>query len=237
MKTAQLACAADIKKLLDQLTELGCSRLLWQTWDKHYVHTWDALPNGFLEHYYGVDADRHCAIAQAIHRGWLCFTFNQARNEFNANDHSEEAVSIWNSFGLNDGIVMLDGEGKRISASVFILKDADKYLHSSKRHELRKMASMLDVALTGSDILTPVSRTSIKLSPRENEALRIRLEHPEWTFAQQAEAMEISVRGLERLHSRIAKKFGVSSFSGAVAETMRKPDGLIGPYDEISDPK
>lgn len=218
-------CIDDLDDLIRiSCKNLGIKNILWQTWDEKFVYSWDKyIPSGFLEHYYGVDADFECALSRAVKGLWPSFTFRQARTAFGQLRSADSSKKVWDSFGLRDGIVMLDGTKDRISACAFFLNDANRFFQSNYRHDLRQITSRLDGLLADrTAILSPTPRKPMQLSSEESGALEMQIAHPDWLFAKQAQTLGISEQQLQHLHARVARKFSVTSFSSAVAEHLRK---------------
>lgn len=203
---------------------LGFNWCFWQAWEPEEVLTWDAMPEGFLEHYYGTQADRFCPIAVAIRRRWQNFTFREARKALGNGPYVDDTVRVWEAFGVRDGAVIFGGRGSNVSALILA---ADRSVEASFlrfRAELSIAAVRMDELLRNHPGLTRIDREFTKLSDKQLDVLRIQIDHPELTFTQQAELLKISPRMLDKRHQQIAKRFGVTSFTAAVAKAVA--DGI-----------
>lgn len=203
----------------------GFQHLFWQRFDPHIVATWDRFPAGFFEHYYGTDADRECSIAKAVRARWACFTFAEARAYFGReSDAARLAERVWDSFGVRDGVVISSGRQSIDTVTVFGFETpgATARLPDWSAALLSCAASKLDSLLLEADDLIPIPRQPMQLSPAMRAVLQVAIDHPTASLDAQAAMLEISRRMLEKRHGQIAKRFGVSSFAGAVAIAVRE---------------
>lgn len=218
--------AADSPAAIARLARnIGFRWCFWQTWEPETVHTWESMPSGFLAHYYGIQADRFCPVAVAIRRRWQTFTFREAR-ELLISPYAEETRRVWSAFGIEDGAVVFGGRGAGVSALILC---ADKPVESTFlrfRAALSLAAVRMDELLRRHPGLTAIERDFIRLTEKQLAVLRVQIDHPELSFAEQAELLAISPRMLEKRHRQIADRFGVSSFTAAVAKALADGIGL-----------
>jgi DNA-binding CsgD family transcriptional regulator len=232
--TATLLASRDADEVHRTLKAVGMPWLFWQVYRPETVGTWDRFPTGFFEHYYGTDADRNCAVANAVRDQWALFTFGEAREWGGDSPEAHAAERVWTAFGIRDGIVLQGGRGPRRSITVIGLDRSEgaARLVETYGDALSAAAARLDRFLLESDALIEISRRSVPLSEAMQAVLRIQIEHPEMTAQEQADALDISPRMLEKRHAQIAKRFGVSSFAGAVAMAVRSPARYGAAVDE-----
>jgi hypothetical protein len=159
------------------LGRLGFKWCFWQSWETETVVTWDAMPKGFLEHYYGVQADRFCPVAVGIRRRWQDFTFSEARRQL-AGLHARDAERVWEAFGVTDGAVLFGGRGQNVSA---LILTSDKPVESAFmrfRAALSIAAVRMDELLRDQPGLNRIAREFVNLAllaegpAREPAALR-----------------------------------------------------------------
>ncbi|MBP5857538.1 hypothetical protein KAJ83_11000 [Marivibrio halodurans] len=222
---AEVAAAHDVEALHHALLASGIPFLFWQRYEPDTVATWDRFPAGFFAHYYGTDADQECAVAQAVRANWQLFAFDQARAALGAGGGAKAAERVWRAFGVADGLVVPGGLAttRTITVLGFPRDGRARAMIAGQAAALRCLASQLDRFLMDSDILVRIPRQLIPLSDAMRDVLRIQIEHPGLTAEEQANALGISPRMLEKRHKQIAKRFGVSSFAGAVAVAVRTP--------------
>jgi len=198
------------------LHELGVDQLMWQLRSHDQLYTWDRMHPGFLEHYYGPQWDQPCAVAEAIRQRWQNFTFSEAREEFSHRPNAREAEKIWQAFGIQNGAVFLSGRGESRSTLVVCTSTPDGSILQTHIALFVAAAWKLHQLLANHPDVIPISRSLIQLSPKQLEVLRVQIDNPELTLAEQAKVLNISRRMLEKRHNQIAAKFGVSSFTSAV---------------------
>jgi DNA-binding CsgD family transcriptional regulator len=208
------------------LRNLGFGRLFWQNWRPNEIDTWDAMPDGFLAHYYGIDADQHCAVARAIHSNWRSFTFKEARDAFGDTDQARQAEQVWRAFGVHDGIIIMSGRAGRMSATILTSALPAEPLFQTYGAALAFAASRLDEILVAKTDVPKISRTLLQLTEKQLEVLRMQIANPTLSFLDQAKRLGISPRMLAKRHQQIAERFGVSSFAGAVAKATARAGGL-----------
>ena len=219
---AQAESASEIARVARQLGFQWC---FWQAWEPETVATWDSMPHGFLEHYYGVEADRFCPVAVAIRRRWQNFTFAEARDKLRG-PYADDTAKVWQAFGIHDGAVVFGGRGQAMSALILCAPKPVNALFSRFRAELSIAAVRMDELLRDHEGLTRIARSFLKLSDKQLEALRVQIDHPELSFSEQAKLLDISPRMLEKRHQQIAQRFNVTSFSSAVAKAVSDGIGL-----------
>ncbi len=203
---------------LNKLADEFGFKFLWQKLTKKYVYTYDRLPNGFLDIYYGSDFDLKCPCAWAFRsRIWPVFSFQQARTDtmFNGYDPRLEAQKVWEKFGIIDGLVVLSGSPGLDSFAVFTF---DHMISDPKQMSLPFIAltHKLDNWLCDDDSLKAIKREFSELSPKEKDAMTLQINAPHLSLKEQAKSLGVSEATLKGRHERIAKKFGVKRFSGAV---------------------
>lgn len=200
--------------------------MVWQRFDPDVVLTWDRFPSGFFEHYYGTDADRDCAIAKAVRARWTFFTFAEARSHYDRDEAAPPlAARVWDAFGMRDGVVVAGGRRNidTVTAFAFDAALATARLTPDDEAVLRYAAALLDRFFMNSDEeLAAIPRKPMQLSPAMRAVLQVAIDHPTASLDAQAAMLEISRRMLEKRHAQIAKRFGVSSFAGAVAIAVRE---------------
>jgi len=219
--TARVAQYQSVEELIGYFRELGFPYLCWQMRSNTFLQTWDAMPQGFLEHYYGTQMDQPCAVAEAIRRHWQNFTFSEAREAFGQRPGASGTESVWRAFGINDGIVIFSGRGwHRSTTALCGPADADPII---QRHgaDLVSACWRLHHLLDGHPGLIQIPRALIELTEKQIEVLLVQIENPHMTLAEQAAKLGISPRMIEKRHRQIAERFGVSSFAGAVAIAAR----------------
>ena len=222
---ARMTAASSPDALHQALIDVGVLFLFWQQYEPETVATWDRFPAGFFAHYYGTDADQDCAVAQAVRAGWQTFAFEEARAELGESDAAKAAQRVWEAFGVADGLVVPGGHAttRTITVVGFTQPGRARAMCAGQGPALRYLSGQLDHFLMGSDRLVRIPRQLIPLSDAMRDVLRMQVEHPGLTAEEQARALDISPRMLEKRHKQIAKRFGVSSFAGAVAVAARSP--------------
>lgn len=204
---------------------LGFRWCFWQSWETQTVRTWEAMPSGFLAHYYGIQADRFCPVAVAIRRRWQTFTFRDARAMLTA-PYAEETRRVWSAFGIEDGAVIFGGRGPSVSALILCGERPAESTFLRFRAALSLAAVRMDELLRDHPGLPEIQREFIRLSEKQLAVLRVQIDHPELRFGEQADLLAISPRMLEKRHRQIAERFGVSSFTAAVAKALADGIGL-----------
>ncbi|MEQ8604331.1 MAG: hypothetical protein RIB45_13530 [Marivibrio sp.] len=203
----------------------GARYVVWQRFDPDFVRTWDRFPSGFFEHYYGTDADRDCAVAKAVRLRWPVFSFSDARAQIDRPQTAPPlAVRVWEAFGIRDGVAITGGRRNVDTVTAIAFDDGGdaKRLRPADESVLRYAAALLDQFLLEADEqLVSTSRAPASLSQAMRAVLQVAIEQPGASRAEQAAMLGISPRMLEKRHSQIAKRFGVSSFAGAVAKAVR----------------
>ena len=231
----QILSARTEDEIARLLRNLGFGRLFWQNWRPNEIDTWDAMPDGFLAHYYGIDADQHCAVARAIHGNWRSFTFKEARAAFGDTDLARQAEQVWRAFGVHDGIVIMSGRAGRLSATILTCALPAEPLFRAYGPALAFAATRLDDNLSVRSDIPKISRSLLQLSEKQLEVLRIQIANPTLSFLEQAKRLGISPRMLAKRHQQIAERFGVSSFAGAVAKASARAGGLPSPVASSDD--
>ena len=219
--------ASEIRALFQ---ELGIEYLAWQLRTGEQLHTWDEMPGGFLEHYYGTQTDQPCAIAEAIRQNRNDFTFAEARYRFTDRPGAQKAEKIWRAFGIRDGAVFTSEiGGSRAITALCASTDMERIIRG-REAVLAVGAYRLHQLLAGNPDLSPISRDLIDLPAEQLEAMRLRIDHPELAFDEQARQLGISRKELEESHSRIATRFGLTShYTGAGCREAGYPEAAQHP--------
>lgn len=206
---------------LDELSKLAHKHKFHFFWQKQLpesVQTFDHMPKGFFTQYYGDDLDLRCPMAWAFRsRIWPVFSFGQARSDerFRSYDPDGVSTALWEGLGIQDGLLLLSGRPGLDSFSVFALNY--KVLDAQKESlPFIVLTHKLDDWLENSLELNYVKREFSSLSPKESETLKIQIDYPQLSIGEQAKRLGISELTLLSRHERIAKKFKVNRYVGAV---------------------
>jgi len=213
--------AKSVAELLAFFRGFGFSHLLWQLRTADTLFTWDAMPPGFLEHYYGTQMDQPCAVGEAVRQNWQNFTFADAQRQFSHRPGAKDAENVWRAFGVSDGAVFYSGWGEERSMLGLCTSADAMTILEGREPQFIVAAWKLNQLLIGDPGLMPIPRALVQLSPKQLEVLRVQIENPELTLPQQASLLGISRRMLEKRHSQIAGRFGVSSFTSAVMIALK----------------
>lgn len=194
----------------------------WQEQTTETVFTYDRMPEGCISTYYGSDIDLLCPGAWAFRkRIWPAFSFEQARQseEFKDYDPKKEGEAHWNSFGIKDCLLILSGTPELDSFASFSF---DFYFPDPQKNCLPYIAltHKMDKWFNKHPELAPYKREFSGLSTREKEVMTLTLKNPNLSAEKQAKILGISLNTLKGYRDRIAKKYGVSSFSNAVTKAM-----------------
>jgi len=217
-EVSNAATPSDVEHVLRRL---GVVHLFWQTKDSENLYTWERVPAGFFSMYYGLDSDSHCAIANALRRGWVCFTFGQARKALGGSKNARDAAQIWTNFDMPDGLCVVQGYGESTSLLVAAVKDGAERLLEQYQPLFAAAAARLDMILRDrKELLYIASRKRNLLSPAERAVVQAQIDYPHFTVREQADLLGISPRTLQRRHGDIAKKLGVSTFPGAIVVAL-----------------
>jgi len=229
----------------DTVLALGFNGLFFQRWYPDVMDNWEGyLAEGFHELYYASQVYRACPVARAIHQGhsyvsqihrfcpvakaarqWhRSYTFAEARNVISTNDNKAEvAGNLWKLFGMVDGVVLFSGRNHLKSALVLTTDRPVEELYQKYSGVLALAADKLDKQLyPGHTLLRQLSRENITLSPIQQKILKLQINHPELSNAAMAEMLGISVNTLFSHHKKIAKKEGVTTFTGAIIKQLHK---------------
>lgn len=198
----------------------------WQKQETDFVYTYDKLPDGVMADYYGKDIDLVCPGAWAFRsRIWPSFSFKEAlgSNLFSVYDMENVSYNFWKENGVADFLCIISGRPGLSSFSFFAF---DHVIPNPIDIALpyRIITQKLDLWLEHHTDLVPYSREFTTLSKKEREVIKLQINHPNLSHAQQANILKISVNTLREKQKRISKKFGVSNFSSAVliAERSRE---------------
>ncbi|MEM7438342.1 MAG: hypothetical protein AAF393_01995 [Pseudomonadota bacterium] len=214
----------DTKELMLQL---GFNGLLFQRWSPQFIENWEGkFAEGFLEHYYGTALDQHCAVAKAIHTWTRDYSFREVREQLRPSLDPEKSIranNLFSQFGMEDGVVLLTGSN--LTRSAVILSSATPC--GNRFAELGGLLAFAAHRLTeqlpvGHDLLTPVPREHQPLSEMQSRILQMQIDNPAWSNAEMATALGMSPKTLHAHHKKIAKKNGVTTFTGAVLKHLQQ---------------
>jgi len=229
-----LACAAQNKGQIDMVLRLvGITNWLWQSWSLNDVYTVDSMPAGFIEHYYGTDADADCVVAHAVlNERWSNFAFSEARRQF-AGRGRGLAEQVWQSFGLVDGYVFFAAKAGEVG-ELAVVSDRPVGPIVDRHGDLLSLIAWKVRQLVEDDLpVQSISRDRVRLTERQMQVLMLQIDAPQLTLQQQAGVLGMSLTNLRNKHLAVARVFGVSSFAGAVSEAIRAgvrlpPHGFAG---------
>lgn len=215
------------EKVRDLILQLGFNGLVFQRWRREVIENWEAsIPRGFLELYYGEELDRVCPVARAIHSWTRSYTFSEARRELAnpANRAVEERIErLFASFDLNDGVVVLTGSQSARSSVILTSESPCDARYEELGGVLQFAAHKLDrLLVSGHPVLGLVPRNPPKLSEVQAKILKMQIDNPEMSSAEMARALGMSPKTLQAHHKKIAKKTGVTSFTGAVLRHLQQ---------------
>ncbi|WP_120497441.1 hypothetical protein [Kiloniella sp. EL199] len=231
----------------DTVLALGFNGLFFQRWYPDVMDNWEGyLAEGFHELYYASQVYRSCPVARAIHQKdshvskvhrfcpvakvagqWnRSYTFAEARDGMSTNrNEAEIADNLWKLFGMEDGVVLFSGRNNLKSAMILTTDRSVEELYQKYSGVLALAADKLDRQLCpGHTLLRQLSRENIKLSPIQQKILKLQINQPELSNAAMAEKLGISVNTLFSHHKKIAKKEGVTTFTGAIVKQLSKND-------------
>ncbi|MCP5073705.1 MAG: hypothetical protein GY947_10485 [Rhodobacteraceae bacterium] len=204
---------------------MGFTGVVFQRWHAESMDNWEGqLVHGFFEHYYAAQLYKCCPIALAIHRWSRDYTFAEARCEFLVGDEkANRAKSLWQQFGIQDGVVLFTGANNLKSAVVLMSDKAvaeqfDK-LGGAMAYGARCLTRQLE---PGNKLLSGMNRDDPHLSSTQNKILRLQVDHPELSNVEMAQRLGMSPKTLQSHHKKIAQKTGVTTFTGAVIQRMRE---------------
>ncbi|WP_421781987.1 hypothetical protein [Kiloniella litopenaei] len=209
----------------DLIIDLGFNGLFFQRWYPEMMDNWEGhLAEGFQEHYYAAQIYRFCPVARAIHQWHRSYTFAEARNAISVGrEQAAVAGNLWKFFGMGDGVVVFSGRSNLKSALILTTEGPVENLYSEYSGVLALAADKLDQQLyPGHPLLRQLSRENITLSPIQQKILKLQINHPELSNAAMAETLGISVNTLFAHHKKIAKKEGVTTFTGAIIKQLGK---------------
>ncbi len=194
----------------------------WQKQTRDFVFTYDRMPAGSLDEYYGSDIDLVCPGAWAYRkRIWPVFSFEQAKKSDEFSYYDPEGISHkhWLSYGIKDCLLILSGTPGLNSFSVF---GFDEVIENPVQISLPFILATqkMDSWLEQHDELKPYSREFSSLSAKEKEAVIIQIKKPDLSRREQANMLGISENTLKARQERIAKKYGVTSFTSAVVKAV-----------------
>ena len=195
----------------------------WQKQTTEFVFTYDCMPKGCIDDYYGSDIDLLCPGAWAFRkRIWPVFSFEQARQseEFRYYDPECAGEKHWQSFGFKDCMLVLSGTPGLDSFASF---GFDFYIENPRKVSLPYIAltHKMDVWFNHHPELIPYPREFSGLSSREKEIMMLHIKNPELSSEMQAHILGISPRTMKGYRERIAKKYDVTTFTGAVTKAIK----------------
>ncbi|WP_417431994.1 hypothetical protein [Kiloniella sp.] len=209
----------------DLIIGLGFNGLFFQRWYPDTMDNWEGhLAEGFQEHYYAAQIYRFCPVAKAIHQWCRSYTFAEARDTISIDpEQAVIAENLWSFFGMDDGVVIFSGRYNLKSALILTTEGPVESLYRKYAGLLALAAEKLDQQLyPGHASLRQLSRDNITLSPIQQKILKLQINHPELSNAAMAETLGISVNTLFAHHKKIAKKEGVTTFTGAIVKQLEK---------------
>ena len=222
---ARFARAETPEQIRDLFLEMGFSGVLFQRWYAGVMANWEGtMPPGFLEHYYATQLYKWCPVARAIHQWRRDYTFAEARAAILVGDpRAEKAERLFSNFGISDGVVLFSGRNSLRSATVLMSRLPVEQTFTTYGPMLAYAARCLERILhSGNATLERITRDDPRLSETQERILQMQIEHPEFTMAEMAELLGMSVKTLRSHHEKIAKKTNVSNFAGAVVERMTR---------------
>lgn len=209
----------------DIILNLGFNGLVFQRWSLDYIENWEGkIEDGFLEHYYGAQLDQYCPIAKAIHSWSRSYTFSQARSQAGPDaEHTQRVESVFQQFGMNDGVVLLTGPNHLRSSVILTSATPVQETFDQLGGILYFAADKLTRQLRpGHPLLTHVPRENPLLSDMQAKILQMQIDHPELSKNEMALALGLSPKTLHAHHKKIAKKNGVTTFAGAVIKKLKE---------------
>lgn len=209
----------------DIILNLGFNGLVFQRWSLDYIENWEGkIEDGFLEHYYGAQLDQYCPIAKAIHSWSRSYTFSQARSQAGPEtEHTKRVESVFQQFGMNDGVVLLTGPNHLRSSVILTSESPVQETFDQLGGILYFAADKLTRQLRpGHPLLTHVPRENPTLSEMQAKILQMQIDHPELSKNEMALALGLSPKTLHAHHKKIAKKNGVTTFAGAVIKKLKE---------------
>lgn len=220
-KIPQVETPEDIR---DFILLLGFNGIFFQRWYPSMMDNWEgALPSGFLEHYYGAQLYKWCPVARVIHQWHRSYTFSEARNEILCGDENAiRATNLWRQFGMDDGIIVFSGR-QELKSAMIVTTAGDAEDHYNKHSKiLAYLAALLDEKLPqGHPLLGEMSRGDPILSEMQNKILQLQIDHPNDSNTEMASRLGISPKTLAAHHKKIARKAGVTTFTGAVIQKLK----------------
>lgn len=198
----------------------------WQKQETDFVYTYDKMPEGVMADYYGKDIDLVCPGAWAFRsRIWPAFSFKQALEShlFSLYDLDNVSYKFWTELGIKDFLCILSGRPGLNSFSFFAFNEIINDPVSISL-PYTALTHKMDTWLEHHPNLIPYSREFSSLSTSERKVLKLEVNNPNLSQKEKADILEISINTLREKQKRIAKKFGVSSFTSAVllAERSRE---------------
>lgn len=207
------------------LQGLGFNGLLFQRWYPTCMDHWEVLPSDdFFDHYYVGQKYRHCQIAKVVHLWRRDFTFVEAREAFPSSDpHVAEAEALWKSAKMEDGFICLAGRPS-IPCALAVTKASEVEPYYQKyanvvAYAVRRLDKLLP---TGHELLGQMQRTDPEFSETQKKILQLQIDYPEESSAEIATRLGISPKTLISHQKKIAKKAGVTSFTGAVIQRLKE---------------
>lgn len=193
-------------------------KYFWQRQSSSDVFTYDRTHSNFFDEYYDEEVDLICPAAWAFRsRRWPIFTLTQARESslFNGLDPNNLSTIVWSKAGILDAVVVLSGRSGCESFAVFGFSEKIDNAEALTV-PLFSITRKLDEWLLDSDNLRVTPRSFKNLSEKEVHTLKSQVCNPHLSLKEQAEDLGISEKTLQERHKRIARKFGVKRFAGAV---------------------
>ena len=194
------------EELQNILLDIGIQYFLWHTRLATTVEYWDKMPKGFLETYFGLNADAYCPTAWKLRQyDDPYFTLEESRNERAQHEKQTiEAIKTWHTFGIFDGLAVLP---QKDVLCVYVQNDYANIFKEQYSEALIVLSFRLTKALKGrGDLLTAQPREFVSLSEREYEVLRAEIDNPTLKDYQLARLIGISKASLQKYRKKISDK-------------------------------
>ncbi len=176
----QLSKSSTPEGTRDVILRLGFNGLLFQRWYSDIMDNWEGfLKKGFLQHYYGTQLYKSCAVANSVHTWRRDYAFNEARAETDETNLDAIRVnSLYRQFDMDDGLVLLTGSNARRSAVFLTTKGSAEGLLDSMGPILSYAARQLTLQLPENHkLLTKISRGDPKMSPLQEKIMQMQIDY------------------------------------------------------------
>lgn len=214
--------AQSIADLAAFFRDIGFDHFLWQLRKRNELYTWDAMPIGFLAHYYGTNLDQACGVAEAVRQHWQSFTFKEARRRFRKQPGADDAESLFRAFGINDGAIFFAGRNQENSALVLCSSGNAADIIADLNSVLTVAAWKVHMLLNDNPGLSRVPKTLVQLSQTQLDLLWVQIDNPGLTLEEQAEIMTLPLPEIIKCHTEISGIFSVSNFASSGTRTTNQ---------------